>query len=177
MIHLSFEHACHRVRLFHRLPLGLAVSALCAGPALAQPSAPPADGQLSTVEVVGRSESGAYHAEEAAGAKTDLPLRELPQSVRIVTRQAIDDLGATKLDDVLDYVGGVSRQNNFGGLWDNIAIRGLPGNENTGMATCSTAFPRTGDSTHRAIWPASSASSSSRAPRPRSMAAANPAAR
>nr|WP_231495595.1 TonB-dependent siderophore receptor [Hylemonella gracilis] len=95
---------------------------------------------LATVEVVGRTASGAYHAEEAAGAKTDLPLRELPQSVRVITRQAIDDLGATKLDDVLDYVGGVSRQNNFGGLWDNIAIRGLPGNENTGMATLLNGF-------------------------------------
>ncbi|GKT26400.1 TonB-dependent siderophore receptor [Acidovorax sp. SUPP3334] len=106
---------------------------------MAQPTADNAP-QLSTVEIVGRTESGAYHAEEAAGAKTDLPLRELPQSVRVVTRQAIDDLGATRLDDVLDYVGGVSRQNNFGGLWDNIAIRGLPGNENTGMATLMNGF-------------------------------------
>nr|WP_245711335.1 TonB-dependent siderophore receptor [Paracidovorax valerianellae] len=106
---------------------------------MAQPAAENAP-QLSTVEIVGRTESGAYHAEEAAGAKTDLPLRELPQSVRVVTRQAIDDLGATRLDDVLDYVGGVSRQNNFGGLWDNIAIRGLPGNENTGMATLMNGF-------------------------------------
>ncbi|MBT2304987.1 TonB-dependent siderophore receptor [Variovorax paradoxus] len=123
------------------LPLALAVAALFAGPAIAQSSgASPEAAQLSTVEVVGRTESGAYHADEAAGAKTDLPLRELPQSVRIVTRQAIDDLGATKLDDVLDYVGGVSRQNSFGGLWDNIAIRGLPGNENTGMATLLNGF-------------------------------------
>ncbi|CAN7734108.1 TonB-dependent siderophore receptor [Variovorax sp. LjRoot84] len=122
-------------------PLALAVAALFTHPAIAQSSgAGPEAAQLSTVEVVGRTESGAYHADEAAGAKTDLPLRELPQSVRIVTRQAIDDLGATKLDDVLDYVGGVSRQNNFGGLWDNIAIRGLPGNENTGMATLLNGF-------------------------------------
>jgi iron complex outermembrane receptor protein len=91
--------------------------------------------QAATIEVVGRRQAGAYHAGQAAGAKSDLPLRELPQSVRVVTRQAIDDLGATKLDDVLDYVGGVSRQNNFGGLWDNIAIRGLPGDQNVGMAT------------------------------------------
>lgn len=97
-------------------------------------------GQAATVEVVGRTQSGAYQATEAAGAKTELPLRELPQSVRVITRQAIDDLGATRLDDVLDYVGGVSRQNSFGGLWDNIAIRGLPGNENTGMATLLNGF-------------------------------------
>ncbi|WP_434802625.1 TonB-dependent siderophore receptor [Paracidovorax valerianellae] len=115
------------------------MAALSCGSAMAQPAAENAP-QLSTVEIVGRTESGAYHAEEAAGAKTDLPLRELPQSVRVVTRQAIDDLGATRLDDVLDYVGGVSRQNNFGGLWDNIAIRGLPGNENTGMATLMNGF-------------------------------------
>ncbi|KQP22932.1 TonB-dependent siderophore receptor [Pseudorhodoferax sp. Leaf267] len=117
-------------------PVTLAVAACIAHPALAQTT--PAT--LSTVEVVGRTASGAYHAEEAAGAKTELPLRELPQSVRIVTRQAIDDLGATRLDDVLDYVGGVSRQNNFGGLWDNVSIRGLPGNENTGMATLLNGF-------------------------------------
>ncbi|MDZ7865255.1 TonB-dependent siderophore receptor [Acidovorax sp.] len=122
--------------LWRRLPLALAAAALCTGPAVAQDT--PA--QLSTVDVVGRTESGAYQSEEAAGAKTELPLRELPQSVRIVTRQAIDDLGATRLDDVLDYVGGVSRQNNFGGLWDNIAVRGLPGNENTGMATLLNGF-------------------------------------
>ena len=140
----------------HRSPLALAAATLFAAPpALAQSAAPaptpaiattttatagsPA-AELATVEVVGRTESGAYHADEAAGAKTDLPLRELPQSVRIVTRQAIDDLGATRLDDVLDYVGGVSRQNNFGGLWDNIAIRGLPGSDSTGMATLFNGF-------------------------------------
>ena len=95
---------------------------------------------LSAVDVVGRSASGTYYADEAEGAKTSLPLRELPQSVRVMSRQTLDDLGATRLDDVLDYVGGVSRQNNFGGLWDNIAIRGLPGNENTGMATLLNGF-------------------------------------
>ena len=119
---------------FQRIPAAVAASALLAGPALAQTAS------LPTVEVVGRTESGAYVSAEAAGAKTSLPLRELPQSVRVMTRQAMDDLGATRLDDLLDYVGGVSRQNNFGGLWDNVAIRGLPGNENTGMATLLNGF-------------------------------------
>lgn len=131
---------------FKALPLAMAVAALVAGGARAQSGATPAttapsgDAQLSTVDVVGRTDSGTYQAQEAPGAKTDLPLRELPQSVRVITRQAIDDLGATRLDDVLDYVGGVSRQNNFGGLWDNVAIRGLPGNENTGSATLLNGF-------------------------------------
>lgn len=96
--------------------------------------------ELDAIRVVGRQESGTYYADDTTGTKTALALRELPQSVRVITRQAIDDLGANKLDDVLDYVGGVSRQNSFGGLWDNIAIRGLPGNENTGMATLLNGF-------------------------------------
>jgi iron complex outermembrane recepter protein len=117
------------------------MAAVFASPAYAQPStAPEAAVKVPTVEVIGRTSSGAYYADDATGAKTELPLRELPQSVRVMTRQAIADLGATKLDDVLDYVGGVSRQNVFGGLWDNIAIRGLPGNENTGMATLFNGF-------------------------------------
>ncbi len=105
----------------------------------ARSAAPTADA-LPAVEVVGRSDTGRYQSGLAAGAKSDLPLRELPQSVRILTRQAMDDLGAVKMDDLLDYVGGVSRQNSFGGLWDNLAIRGLAGNENTGMATLLNGF-------------------------------------
>lgn len=118
----------------------LSASALCTLSASAQPVREDAIQELPTVEVVGRAESGVYHAQEADAAKTSLPLRELPQSVRVITRQAIDDLGATRLDDVLDYVGGVSRQNNFGGLWDNVVIRGLPGNENVHMATLLNGF-------------------------------------
>lgn len=91
--------------------------------------------ELEAITVVGRSSSGSYLSEEAAAAKTSLPVREVPQSIRLFTKQAIDDLGATRLDDVFDFVGGISRQNSFGGLWDNVAIRGLPGNENTGIAT------------------------------------------
>jgi iron complex outermembrane recepter protein len=96
--------------------------------------------ELDALQVVGRQDAGAYYADEASGSKTHLPLRELPQSVRVLSRQAIDDLGATRLDDTLDYVGGVSRQNNFGGLWDNVAIRGLPGNENTGSSMLLNGF-------------------------------------
>ncbi|TAG46131.1 MAG: TonB-dependent siderophore receptor [Betaproteobacteria bacterium] len=130
-----------RVSVPSRLPLALAISAVFAVPSFAQPAAKEgAAVTLPPVELIGRTASGAYYSEDATGAKTELDLRELPQSVRVITRQAIADLGATKLDDVLDYVGGVSRQNVFGGLWDNIAIRGLPGNENTGMATLLNGF-------------------------------------
>lgn len=96
--------------------------------------------QLAPVVATGRSATQGVVADDASGAKTDLPVRELPQSIRVVTPQVIEDLGATRLDNVLDQVSGVSRQNNFGGLWDNIAIRGMPGHDNTGMATLFNGF-------------------------------------
>ena len=53
------------------------------------------------------------------------PLREVPQSVRVVTSALIEDLGATRLSDTVDYVSGIAGQNDFGGTWDNYAIRGF----------------------------------------------------
>lgn len=130
-----------------RLPqagaLALAIAALFLPTARAQAAPATAPGEpveLPSITVVGRSASGSYHATESEGAKTELPLRELPQSVRVITPQAIADLGATRLDDVLDYVGGISRQNSFGGLWDNFAIRGLQGDPNTGSAMLLNGF-------------------------------------
>lgn len=120
---------------------GLLLGGMLSTPASASTESPaPGNDTLPAVEVVGRRQSGSYQADDVSGARTQLPLRELPQSVRVMPRQALDDLGAVRLDDTLDYVGGVSRQNNFGGLWDNIAIRGLAGNENTGMAMLVNGF-------------------------------------
>ena len=91
-----------------------------------------AERQLSEISVVGRSEGQAYYLEESGVARSETPLRELPQSVRVIPRQLIDDIGAVRLEEAYDYVSGVTRQNSFGGLWDNFAIRGFAGNENTG---------------------------------------------
>lgn len=99
-----------------------------------------ADATPQAVEVVGRRSGGAYYATDASGAKTPFSLRELPQAVRIMSRQSLDDLGAVRMDDALDYVGGVSRQNSLGGLWDNVAIRGLAGDINNGMALLHNGF-------------------------------------
>jgi len=82
---------------------------------------------LSTVEVLGQVQAASsWHAGVAAGAKTALPVRELPQSVRVITAQTLADLEATRLDDVLDHVSGIVRNNNLGNLRDGILIRGLP---------------------------------------------------
>ncbi|WDZ96756.1 TonB-dependent siderophore receptor [Herbaspirillum sp. WKF16] len=89
---------------------------------------------LGQIVITGESQNEQYRPVRSSSAtRTDTPLQELPQSVQVVSRQLIDDLGATRLDDVLLYVSGVAKQNNFGGIWDNYSIRGFSGNENGGM--------------------------------------------
>ncbi|HEX5537633.1 MAG TPA: TonB-dependent receptor [Sphingobium sp.] len=60
----------------------------------------------------------------------DVPLTELPQSVQTLDGQLLKDLNITRFDAALDLASGISRQNNFGGLWDAFAIRGFAGDEN-----------------------------------------------
>ena len=57
-----------------------------------------------------------YRATRSASAtRTDTPIHEIPQSISIVPAQVAQDIGATRLEDALDYAGGVERGNNFGG--------------------------------------------------------------
>ncbi len=70
----------------------------------------------------------------------DVPLRELPQSVQVLSAEKLAEAGVTRLDDALDFASGVSRQNNFGGLFDSFAIRGFAGDENTSSAYLLNGF-------------------------------------
>jgi len=60
----------------------------------------------------------------------DTPVKEIPQAAQFLEGQLLDDLNITRLDSALDLASGVSKQNNFGGLWDSFAIRGFAGDEN-----------------------------------------------
>ena len=58
-----------------------------------------------------------YRATRSSSAtKTDTPLSEIPQAISVVPAQVLEDLNTTRIDHALDFAGGVSRQNNFGGL-------------------------------------------------------------
>jgi iron complex outermembrane recepter protein len=81
-----------------------------------------------------------YITESDSATRTGTPLRETAQSVQVLSSEIISDINAVNIDDTVDYVSGVSRQNNFGGMWDNIAIRGFAGNENTGMSLLRNGF-------------------------------------
>lgn len=57
-----------------------------------------------------------YKASRSASAtRTDTAPHETPQSVSVVPKDVLQDTGATRLQDGLDYAGGVGRANNFGG--------------------------------------------------------------
>lgn len=60
----------------------------------------------------------------------DIPTKDLPQNVQVLSSELLQNTGITRLDDALDLTSGVARQNNFGGLWDSFAIRGFAGDEN-----------------------------------------------
>ncbi|BAV65346.1 TonB-dependent siderophore receptor [Sphingobium cloacae] len=71
----------------------------------------------------------------AAGTKTDTPIIETPQSISIVTREALDAQGAVNLTDALRYTSGIGTaayQNGSGDSYDILTIRGFA-NTNSGL--------------------------------------------
>ncbi|WP_271410838.1 TonB-dependent siderophore receptor [Pseudomonas sp. Q1-7] len=68
-----------------------------------------------------------YRATRSASAtRTDTDIRDIPQAISVVPAQVLEDLDATRIDRALDFAGGVSRQNNFGGLtFLSYSIRGF----------------------------------------------------
>ncbi|MBF8743399.1 TonB-dependent siderophore receptor [Pseudomonas guariconensis] len=88
--------------------------------ALAEPAAPL---ELQAVNIDAASELEradgpviGYRATRSASAtRTDTALHETPQSVSVVPKDVLEDTAATRLQDGLDYAGGVGRANNFGG--------------------------------------------------------------
>lgn len=92
------------------LLLATCLSTLLAGQAASQEGAI----QLDTITVDGEGQSpvgpgDGYIAERTTtGSKTDTPLREIPQSISVVTRQQMDDRQPAQLEDALSYMAGVT---------------------------------------------------------------------
>ncbi|GGY63945.1 TonB-dependent siderophore receptor [Pseudoduganella albidiflava] len=94
---------------------------------------------MPQVNVVAERVGDGWNAQASRGAtRTETPLEEVPQSVRVIGSQQIDDLGATRMADTVDFVSGISRLNDFGGTWDNFAIRGF---SSTDMGYLVNGFP------------------------------------
>ena len=116
----------------------LALGLLSATPLVHAQAGADGDVALPQVNVVAER-SAAYNTGTSRGAtRTDTPLREVPQSVRVVNIEQLEDLGAMRLADTVDFVSGISRMNDFGGTWDNFGIRGF---SSTDMGFLVNGFP------------------------------------
>lgn len=59
-----------------------------------------------------------------------VPVADIPQSITLLNEERLEEAQITRLADALDLSSSVARQNNFGGLWESFALRGLVGDEN-----------------------------------------------
>jgi len=95
---------------------------------------------LSTVPATAKAQDAAAEDTSSGGAivvtgqrqqyRGDVPIKDIPQSIQVLDAKVLKDLNVTRLDSALDLASGVTRQNNFGGLWDAFAVRGFAGDEN-----------------------------------------------
>ncbi len=114
----------HRLRPLHRaLLLALAVPAIAHAQAEAQVQAQAAAVPSGATEQIVVSAQREHY-------RGDVAVQDLPQSVQVISAETIKQIGAVRLNDVLDLATGVARQNVFGGLWDGFAIRGFVGDPN-----------------------------------------------
>ena len=99
-----------------------------------------ADGQSGTltigpVTVEGQGETAwgpvkGYVAERTAtGTKTDTPLREIPQSVTVITGDQLEDMGARDMNEALRHVPGVNAEAQGHDMSDTYSIRGFIGDQ------------------------------------------------
>jgi len=125
-------------------PITLALLAIWAGPVCAQVSAGvQANGTLPPVVVSAAPDattegSGSYAARTATVAgKTEQSIKEIPNSVSVVTRQRIEDQNMVTIQDALKYVTGVEAVNYGDGTAYFKARGNLLGIEFDGVPTVS----------------------------------------
>ena len=113
-------------------PLSLCIGAALSSPAFTSVAdgAPAAKDNIEVVEVKGLRQ--AYRGNVA--------VKDLPQAVSTLSDETLELTGITDLQSSLELVSSVTRQNDFGGLWDMFAIRGFAGDENLPSAYLINGF-------------------------------------
>jgi len=67
-----------------------------------------------------------YRAERSATAtRLDLAIEETPAAVQVLPRALLEDIGAERVDDALDFAAGVQKATNFGNTTDGFLVRGF----------------------------------------------------
>jgi len=87
---------------------------------------------LATIKIKAQQASDqTYKVDSSSSAtRSEIALKDTPQSVSVVTQKVIEDIGATRLIEALDLAGGVGRANNFGGQGlTGFSLRGFTSGE------------------------------------------------
>lgn len=112
-----------------RSPRQLPLCALCLfGPALAPQTASANNDSatvLDTVTVTAPRATGLNPRTVEAGSFRGADILDVPSTVNVVTREALDLQAAGGLYDALRNTAGVTRQQNGGDTWDQLVIRGI----------------------------------------------------
>jgi iron complex outermembrane receptor protein len=76
------------------------------------------------VEVVAPRPSYAGRV-QVTGSRQEEPVSDVPQSMTVLDRRLLDDVGARRADDAMLLVPGVQLFSGYGGTWDDYTIRGF----------------------------------------------------
>ncbi|MBP8116631.1 MAG: TonB-dependent receptor plug domain-containing protein, partial [Nitrospira sp.] len=67
-----------------------------------------------------------YVAEESTTAtRTDTPIRDVPQSIQVITRKVIEEQRTFRLQNTLENVSGINATESAASLYDSLIIRGF----------------------------------------------------
>ncbi len=102
------------------------IAAMMSSSFLALASAP----ALAQEEEVERVEETVFVLGERRAYQGNFDFLEETAVNQLIDEALLTDTGALSLDDALDLSASVSRQNNFGGLWNSFSIRGFSGDIN-----------------------------------------------
>jgi iron complex outermembrane receptor protein len=92
-------------------------------PAAAKPVKIP---EIVVKEIRDRDDTQTYVAEESTTAtRTDTPIRDVPQSIQVITRKVIEEQRTFRLQDSLQNVSGINATESAASLYESLIIRGF----------------------------------------------------
>jgi iron complex outermembrane receptor protein len=121
-------------RSLHRVipvPLfcGLLLAQTVLSPAQTTPAAPAPEEiiELPQFTVVSDGQDGWTAASSMSGTRTNVPIKDLPRSVQVLTSEFLADIGADTMSDAAAFMTGVTSQGKQDAVFDNntLTIRGM----------------------------------------------------
>lgn len=82
--------------------------------------------EIVVKEVRERDDARTYVAEESNTAtRTDTPIKDVPQSIQVITRKVIEEQRTFRLQNSLENISGINATDSGASLYENLIIRGF----------------------------------------------------